>query len=331
MAKESYDRELYLYTLARIAAMVEKNTKDDQCREYMCNQCGDIYYQAGYKVVQIPMPGAPPPPTTFAIKEEEHPTVTQEPVGPSKIQKDEPWPTTTTTSEAPVFFINKAVKTLPIDEYTPTLVEQSTQTLPWPTTDDVQTQTLPIREVAPPSKTSTSTLVEQATQTLPQPTTCDDGTQTQPWNEQEIMDKWKKESAIIHDKSLQEHRLNWLNHIYSNWEALEQTCQESRAHKKQIEELKGKLLLMFDLVQKLLASRKPSSNYSLFLIERLTFFQIKSIKKGRPYAVLKPEDFVKTFAKSSTTVHHLLCEIYLHNEAIPENRQLNLNPLVGDF
>jgi hypothetical protein len=62
-------------------------------------------------------------------------------------------------------------------------VEQATQTLPWPTTDDVETQTLPIDESAPPSTISTPTLVEQATQTLPQPTTCDDETQTQPWNE----------------------------------------------------------------------------------------------------------------------------------------------------
>jgi hypothetical protein len=81
------------------------------------------------------------------------------------------------------------------------------------------------------------------------------------------MDKWKKESVVTQDKSLQEHRLLWLNHIYSNWEALEQTRQESRAHKKQNKELKGKLLLMFDLAQKLFAARKPSSNYSLFLME----------------------------------------------------------------
>jgi hypothetical protein len=130
---------------------------------------------------------------------------------------------------------------------------------------------------------------------------------------------------------LQEHRLLWLNHIYSNWEALEKTRKESRAHKKQNEELKDKLLLMFDLVQKLLATRKPSSNYSLFLIEQLAFFQIKSIKEGRPYAVFKPEDFVQTFAEASTIDQHLLCEVYLHNEAIPENIQLNLNPLVGDI
>jgi hypothetical protein len=88
---------------------------------------------------------------------------------------------------------------------------------------------------------------------------------------------------------------------------------------------------MFDLAQNLLATRKPSSNYSLFLMERLTFFQIKSIKEGRPHAVLNPIDFVRTFVESSTMDQHLLCEVYIHNEAIPENRQLNLNPLVGDI
>jgi hypothetical protein len=88
---------------------------------------------------------------------------------------------------------------------------------------------------------------------------------------------------------------------------------------------------MFDLAQKLLATRKPSSNYSLFLMERITFFQINSIKEGRPHAVLNLANFVITFAEASTMDQHLLCEVYLHNEAIPENRQLNLNPLVSDI
>jgi hypothetical protein len=156
MVKEAYDKELKLYTLARIATMTEENTKENQCREYMCSQCGDIYYQTGYKVTQIPMPRASPAPMTFVVKEE-NPVVTQEPVGPSKIQ-NEPWPTTTATFEAPVF-VSKAIQTLSIDEY------------------------------APPSKINTHTLVERATQTLPQPITCDAETQTQPWDEQAIMEK----------------------------------------------------------------------------------------------------------------------------------------------
>jgi hypothetical protein len=77
-AKESYEKELNLYTLARTTTMSEGTTKENPCKEYMCCQCGDIYYQAGYKVIQIPMPGAPPTSSTFAFKEEEL-VVRQEP------------------------------------------------------------------------------------------------------------------------------------------------------------------------------------------------------------------------------------------------------------
>jgi hypothetical protein len=47
--------------------------------------------------------------------------------------------------------------------------------------------------------------------------------------------------------------------------------------------------------------------------------------------LLHPTDFVKTFAEASAMDQHLLCEAYFHNEAIPENMQLNLNPLVRDI
>ena len=47
--------------------------------------------------------------------------------------------------------------------------------------------------------------------------------------------------------------------------------------------------------------------------------------------MFKPEYFIQTFAEASTTDQHLLCEVYLHNEVIPENRQPNLNPFVGDI
>lgn len=87
---------------------------------------------------------------------------------------------------------------------------------------------------------------------------------------------------------------------------------------------------MFDLVQRLLAARKPSSNHSLFLVECLAFFQIKVINDGRTHELSRPKQFVKTFAEASTSDQHLLCELYLHNYAIPENRKLNLNSLIGN-
>jgi hypothetical protein len=68
----------------------------------MCCQCGDIYYRAGYKIVQVPVPGAAPTPSPFEAKTERaatqepvgstklttKPAATQEPAGPSKLKTE---------------------------------------------------------------------------------------------------------------------------------------------------------------------------------------------------------------------------------------------------
>jgi len=166
--KEAYENELNLYTLGRIETLSEKTT-ERLCKEYICCQCGDIYYQADYKVMQVPVPGAAPIPSPFVAKEE--PAATQEPTGPPKL-KTEPC---TATKEAPTFF-NKAVQTIPMEEFTP------------------------------PSQINLPTFVEQSTQTLPHPTTCNAETQTHTCDEQASIQKWKKEYAATQAKSLQEHR-----------------------------------------------------------------------------------------------------------------------------
>ena len=100
-AKEAFEMELSAYTSSRIATLAEQTT-ENICKEYMCCQCGDIYYQAGYKVVQVPVPGAAPTPSPFEAKTEPavtqgpagstklttKPAVTQEPAGPSKIRNE---------------------------------------------------------------------------------------------------------------------------------------------------------------------------------------------------------------------------------------------------
>ena len=71
-------------------------------------------------------------------------------------------------------------------------------------------------------------------------------------------------------------------------------------------------------------------NYSLFLSEHLVYFQLKEIKDGIPHEFITAEQFVKTFVEAPESDQNLLCELYLHNEAIPENRRVNLIPIVGD-
>jgi hypothetical protein len=323
-AREAYEKELESYTLARTTTSSEKTT-ENLCKDYMCCQCGDIYYQAGYKIIQVPVPGAAPIPSPFVAKAE--PAATQEPAGPSKLKTE---PAATQEPAGP-----SKLKTEPAATQEPAgplklKTEPCIATKEAPTFVNKAVQTVPMEEFTPPNQINISTSREQFTQTLPHPTTSNAETQTQLWDEHAEIQKWKKEYAETQAKNLQVHKQIWINHTYSNWEVLEQIRQEARELKKKNKELKGRLVLVFDLMQKLLATRKPSCNYSLFLMERLTWFQIKSIIEGKPHEVIQSTDFIKTFVAASTRDQHLLCEAYFHNEAIPENRLLNINPLVGD-
>jgi hypothetical protein len=316
-AKEAYEKELNSYTASRLATLAEQTT-ENICKEYMCCQCGDIYYRAGYKIVQVPLPGTVPPPSPFEAKTE--PAATQEPAGSTKLKTK---PAATQEPAGP-----SKIKTEPAVTQEPAGPSRIKKELP--TVVNRAVQTVPMEEVTPPSQINLSTSREQSTQTLPNPTTSDAETQTRSWDEHAEIQKWKKEYAETQAQHLQVHRQTWRNHTFSNWEALDLTRQEVREVKKKNRDLKGRMVKIFDLMQKLMATRKPSCNYSLFLIERLTWFQIKSIIEGKSHEVIQPTDFVKTFLAASTRDQHLLCEAYFHNEAIPENRLLNINPLVGD-
>ncbi len=87
---------------------------------------------------------------------------------------------------------------------------------------------------------------------------------------------------------------------------------------------------MFELCQRMLAARKPSFNYATFLRERLAFIQLKAIKEGRPYQVITADQFMATFAREQKNDQNLLCELYLHNEVVSEERNINMTPVVVD-
>jgi hypothetical protein len=65
---------------------------------------------------------------------------------------------------------------------------------------------MPMEEFTPPNQINLSTFKEQSTQTLPHPTTSNAETQTQLWDEQATIQKWKKEYAETQAKNLQVHR-----------------------------------------------------------------------------------------------------------------------------
>jgi hypothetical protein len=181
------------------------------CKEYMCCQCGDVYHQAGYKVIQVPVPGAAPTPSPFEVKEE--PAATQEPAGPSKLKTE---PATTQEPAGP-----SKPKTEPATTQEPAgplklNTEFCIATREAPTIVNKVVQTMPMEEFLPPNQINLSTSREQSTQTLPNPTTSNAETQTQLWDEHVEIHKWKKEYAETQAKNLQVHKQIWINQTFSN-------------------------------------------------------------------------------------------------------------------
>jgi hypothetical protein len=159
----------------------------------MCCQCGDIYYQAGYKIIQVPVPGAVPPPSPFEVK----PAVTQEPAGSIKLK------TKPAATQEPAGL--SKFKTEPAETQQPTGPSRIKKEAP--TVVNKVVQTVPMEEVTPPSQINLSTSREQSTQTMPNPTTYHAETQTAHlWDEHAEIQKWKKEYAETQAQHLQVHR-----------------------------------------------------------------------------------------------------------------------------
>jgi len=117
MAREAYKEELNLYMLAQVASQVEKSVEKEQYSEYMCSECGDIYTQAGYKIIPVPFTGASP-----VIFKKEHPVVTQELAGSSRISEEKiepPRPTQVIDEQKPEEEIEPPRPTQVIDEQKP--------------------------------------------------------------------------------------------------------------------------------------------------------------------------------------------------------------------
>ena len=52
----------------------------DQHREIMCYECGNIYFEAGYKIVKVPVTGQREEPVNLSVKTKFDLTTPQEPI-----------------------------------------------------------------------------------------------------------------------------------------------------------------------------------------------------------------------------------------------------------
>ena len=92
-----------------------------------------------------------------------------------------------------------------------------------------------------------------------------------------------------------------------------------------------KIKSIFSIYYDILACRAPANNYSLFLLERYLLLKVKSIREGTPSEFATVSDFFSCFKEQDDAVKYFLCELYLHNFILEENRDDNLNPFIGDI
>jgi len=172
----------------------------------MCSECGELYTQAGYKTVQVPITTASSQPSPVMIKTEQ-PVATQEPASSPKIVEEE--------TEQPV------VTQEPVGS--PKIAEQEKEE-PAVTQEPASSSRSGEEDIEPPRPTQTITkqkfLTDAYAQTEP-PSVSNACIETSSF--QELKGIWRTEYELLQGKALQQQKEIWFSYAYKNWEALEQS------------------------------------------------------------------------------------------------------------
>jgi hypothetical protein len=82
-----------------------------------------------------------------------------------------------------------------------------------------------------------------------------------------------------------------------------------------------KIKEIFSIYSDRLACRAPATNYAMFLLEHYLLLAIKYIRAGTPPKFTMVSNFVSCFKEQEDGVQYFLCELYLHNFILEENRK----------
>jgi hypothetical protein len=99
----------------------------------------------------------------------------------------------------------------------------------------------------------------------------------------------------------------------------------------QLDKALEKIKEIFSVYTDAVDCRAPATNYTLFLLERYLLLRIKSIRAGKPIKFTTVSEFVSCFREQEEKVQYFLCELYLHNFILEENRKENPSPFIGDI
>jgi hypothetical protein len=87
----------------------------------------------------------------------------------------------------------------------------------------------------------------------------------------------------------------------------------------------------FSVYSDILSCRSPATNYAMFLLECYLLLKLKAIRAGRPFEFTTLSHFVSCFKDQEDGVQYFMCELYLHNFILGENKKKNPNPFTGNI
>ncbi len=106
---------------------------------------------------------------------------------------------------------------------------------------------------------------------------------------------------------------------------------------QQIEEKDSEIMVLqqhitkiAELILELVNCRSPSLVYTLFLKEKMINFQLSRITQGLNPSLHTPQEFYAIFKLVLMALENLLCELYVHNLAILDDKDWNSLLYVGD-
>ncbi|KAH9307409.1 hypothetical protein KI387_035320, partial [Taxus chinensis] len=92
----------------------------------------------------------------------------------------------------------------------------------------------------------------------------------------------------------------------------------------------AKIHMVCIMSEKLLACRRPSPAYSVFLEEQFIHWQLSRIACGLPHELKDESEFMAAYSLSSPKQKNILCEFYLCNFMLEKNTGFMINLYVGE-
>lgn len=76
-----------------------------------------------------------------------------------------------------------------------------------------------------------------------------------------------------------------------------------------------------------LSCQSPTKNYALFLMERYLLLKVKAAKAGKLVETKTTPKFIVCFREHDDMVKCLLCELYMHNFVLEDDKENHPSPL----